>query len=78
MVQFGFLFFLKTIIKKINISNNFLNKLVLFERFYFTILDFTLLCIEISPRLPKVFSVTHLPEGGGYHPYELEIDTPKV
>ena len=42
MVQFGFLFFLKTIMKKINISNNFLNKLVLFERFYFTILDFTL------------------------------------
>ena len=41
MVQWIFIF-LKTIMKKINISNNFLNKLVLFERFYFTILDFTL------------------------------------
>ena len=30
-----------------------------------------------NPRLPKVFSVTHLPKGGA-PPHELEIDMPKV
>ena len=38
----------------------------------------TLLTTVFNPRLPKVFSVTHLPKGGGYHHHELEIDMPKV
>ena len=34
--------------------------------------------VIVNPRLPKVFSVTHLPKGGGYQPHELEIDMTKV